>query len=239
MTDVLIIIFFVIFGATAILTILSLPGWIEIPEWYKQKLFVALILEVIASVLILFRSEIIGENNVADGINKIDPNTVLISSLQSSGGMNVHRPDSSSSVAVGVIPKDSLEKKGIFNSIEPSLWQSINNPVVKWERGSSGWYQATGSDIEGCPFAFEVYENKKGLPHYKIVNKQVDSIIYSSESRSVSDVFHTDNRLLHYYRDNQSFYMYRITEANPFSVNAPYVYVLQVKLEASLNGDDK
>lgn len=238
MTDILIIIFFVIFGATALLTILSLPGWINIPEWYKQKLFVALILEVVASVLILFRAEIIGENKTTDSGMKIDPNTVLMSSLQSSGSLNIHKLDSLIPVVIGIIPKDSLEKKGIFNSIEPSLWQSINNPIVKWEKGSSGWTKSSGSDIEGCPFVFEIYDGKKGT-HYRIVNKQVDSIIYTSESRSVTDVFGLDHRLLHYYRDNKYFYMFRITEANPYSATNPFVYVLQVKLEASLNGDDK
>ncbi len=44
-----------IFIATAILTIASLPGWIKIPSNYQKALFSALILEVIACVVILFK----------------------------------------------------------------------------------------------------------------------------------------------------------------------------------------
>lgn len=111
-----------------------------------------------------------------------------MSSLQSSGGLNIHKLDSLASIVIGIIPKDSLGKKGT---------------------------------------------------HYRIINKQTDSVVYSSDSRSVAYVFGIDNRLLHYYRDNKYFYMFRVTEANLYSTkNTPFVYVLQVKLEASLNGDE-
>ncbi len=42
--------FLVIFIATAILTLASLPGWIRIPEKYRSRLFAALLLQVIGSV---------------------------------------------------------------------------------------------------------------------------------------------------------------------------------------------
>lgn len=47
--------FLSIFIATAILTIASLPGWIKIPGNYQKALFSALILEVIACVVIMFK----------------------------------------------------------------------------------------------------------------------------------------------------------------------------------------
>lgn len=51
---VLIVVFIVIFLTTAILTICALPGWIKIPDNYLKILFSSLILEVIASVFLLF-----------------------------------------------------------------------------------------------------------------------------------------------------------------------------------------
>lgn len=46
--------FLAIFALTAILTLASLPGWINIPEWYRKKLFIALVLEVVGAVIMLF-----------------------------------------------------------------------------------------------------------------------------------------------------------------------------------------
>lgn len=45
------ILFIVIFAATAILAIISLPGWVNIPEWYRKRLFIALILEVVGVII--------------------------------------------------------------------------------------------------------------------------------------------------------------------------------------------
>ena len=51
--------FLAIFFATAIIGIASIPNWIKIPEWYRKRIFVALILEVIGVIIILFRQELI------------------------------------------------------------------------------------------------------------------------------------------------------------------------------------
>lgn len=54
MTDILGIIFLVIFSLTALITLASLPNWIHIDEKYKKPLFTSLILEVVGAVVILF-----------------------------------------------------------------------------------------------------------------------------------------------------------------------------------------
>jgi hypothetical protein len=61
--------FLVIFFATAVLGIASIPGWIVIPEWYRKRIFVALILEVVGAIIILFRQELISDE--ARGIPKV------------------------------------------------------------------------------------------------------------------------------------------------------------------------
>ena len=58
METALLIIFFTIFAATAILTICALPGWVKIPDKYLKVLFTSLLLEVAGSVIILFPKSI-------------------------------------------------------------------------------------------------------------------------------------------------------------------------------------
>ena len=57
--NILIYIFLAIFVLTAIITLCSLPGWIDIGEWYKKKLFLALILEVVGCIVLMFRNGVI------------------------------------------------------------------------------------------------------------------------------------------------------------------------------------
>ncbi len=51
--------FLIIFFATAIIGIASIPNWIKIPEYYRKRIFIALILEVVGVIIILFRQEMI------------------------------------------------------------------------------------------------------------------------------------------------------------------------------------
>ena len=55
MNTSIIVIFLIIFVATAAITLASLPGWIKIPEGYQKTLFTSLILEVVACVFLLFK----------------------------------------------------------------------------------------------------------------------------------------------------------------------------------------
>ncbi len=65
MLNILLTLFLFIFGATAVITLASLPGWITIPEKYRSRLFTSLLLEVIAAVILLFGNQFINvkENN--------------------------------------------------------------------------------------------------------------------------------------------------------------------------------
>ncbi len=56
--------FLIIFIATAILTLASLPEWIKIPDKYRKVLFTTLIVEVVGCVIILFKSTVIGEHKI-------------------------------------------------------------------------------------------------------------------------------------------------------------------------------
>ncbi|MFK7749948.1 MAG: hypothetical protein AB8B65_16260 [Kordia sp.] len=49
--------FLVIFFSTAIIGIASIPGWIKIPEWYRKRIFIVLVLEVIGVIIIYSQQE--------------------------------------------------------------------------------------------------------------------------------------------------------------------------------------
>lgn len=53
--QILIFTFIGIFVLTAIITLASLPGWIKLDEWYRKKLFLALIVEVVGIVVMVGR----------------------------------------------------------------------------------------------------------------------------------------------------------------------------------------
>lgn len=57
MNPILFYTFLGIFVVTAVLTLLSLPNWIKIPNNYKKVLFTSLIVEVIGCVILLFKQE--------------------------------------------------------------------------------------------------------------------------------------------------------------------------------------
>ncbi|MBL4655760.1 MAG: hypothetical protein JKY33_08050 [Bacteroidia bacterium] len=63
-TAILFYTFLSIFIATAILTLASLPNWINIPNNYKKILFSTLIVEVIGCVIILFKQELLAKIEV-------------------------------------------------------------------------------------------------------------------------------------------------------------------------------
>lgn len=49
--------FLTIFFATAVIGIASIPDWIKIPEWYRKRIFIALIIEVIGVIIIYSKQE--------------------------------------------------------------------------------------------------------------------------------------------------------------------------------------
>ncbi len=62
--------FLLIFFATAAIGIASIPDWIKVSEWYKKKIFTALILEVVGVIIILFNQEFI--NAGSKGVPTVD-----------------------------------------------------------------------------------------------------------------------------------------------------------------------
>ncbi len=75
--------FLVIFFATSVIGIAGIPGWIKIPEYYRKRIFIALILEVVGVIIILFRQEVM--TNDTDFTPKIEINDNNWVALNASG----------------------------------------------------------------------------------------------------------------------------------------------------------
>lgn len=77
MEQILFFTFLAIFVLTAIIALLSLPGWIKIHDKYRKKLFTCLILEVIACIVFLF-SDLLLNNNVKKKVEKLQTEYFLM-----------------------------------------------------------------------------------------------------------------------------------------------------------------
>lgn len=106
--SLLIYIFIGIFVLTALLTLASLPNWIKLDEWYRQKLFVALILEVIGIIVIAGR----GIFGVSDGQVYELPHNMNWVALYEDG--DAKQPElilkGSDKDSIVLLGKDSLDK---------------------------------------------------------------------------------------------------------------------------------
>ncbi len=83
MNTILIVVFLVIFIATAAITLCALPGWIKIPDNYLKILFSSLLLEVIACIILLFRMLVFGDDvphKCENSLSNKDPNWVILNS---------------------------------------------------------------------------------------------------------------------------------------------------------------
>lgn len=107
--DVLGYTFLAIFALTALMTLLSLPGWIPIPESYRKVLFKALLLEVIGAVIILFTNSFLKEPSTSTTYTLSDKNWVALNLddgriIQPT--LEVVAPDDTLSITLGLSPSD-------------------------------------------------------------------------------------------------------------------------------------
>ncbi|WP_053405799.1 hypothetical protein [Persicobacter sp. CCB-QB2] len=77
--------FLVIFFLTAVIGLLSIVGWVpKMDEWYRKRIFTALILEVVAVILLLFKNNFTGESPAKPILNCSVENWVA---LDEKGGL--------------------------------------------------------------------------------------------------------------------------------------------------------
>lgn len=242
--NILIFVFIAIFVGTALLTLLSLPEWIKINEWYKKKLFNALILEVVGAVVLLFTYLIEDKSEIEV---KTDPNQVVINRNtefkptwdSKSGDIEIGMQDTT--LVIGKVSSNEIFDLGLFNTIKTSTVDSKDYALMEF-RQQNNWRNTRGK-IDECPFEYEVYSNlEKGKLCYRIKDKATQKVLVDSSNSSKIDDFATDNRIHHVLRyDNPEmniteYYLYRITDANLQQGNL-YVQVLLLKIKPSLEKD--
>jgi len=247
--------FLVIFFATAILGILSLPGWVKIEEWYKKKLFLALILEVIGVIILVAKQDLIN-NDFDISISRNDwvalndsgllvnpehivtyQDTSIINNFGKQSftefkGLNFKIIDTGLSIrnsndkSFGSIKASDLERKGIFNSFE-YLDNELSYSYIKWEKIKNKRWQRIGKISE--QFELEVADYIGGT-YYIIKNIAEKSIVFNSKDQS-KDLFQEDNRIIHFHKHKNDYYFLRIAWADLDSKRKKYVHIVNVKMK--------
>jgi len=261
--DILIYGFLAIFFATAVLGIASIPGWIDIPEYYRKRIFIALILEVIGVIIILFKHEFIDEEAIAytppnisinqanwvalnsqgQLVNPVitvdDQDTIIskqlgrtsldpfkgLSAKVTEDGLNILNTDN---VNLATIKNTELKQLGLYNSIQmngSAISSEENYAYVKWGKQPGANWKARGQFLP--PFQLDVIDYAEGT-YYLITNTETGITVYDSRNSS-KNLFAVDNRIIHFLKHNNTYYLLRITQADLQS-DAKYVHVLNIKL---------
>ena len=261
--DILIYGFLAIFFATAVLGIASIPGWIEIPEYYRKRIFIALILEVIGVIIILFKHEFIDEeivvsqpprisinqsnwtaiNNRGELVNpvltiKVNDSTISQqlgnTSLEPFRGTSTQLTDegltvlNSDNERLAIVKNSELKQLGFYNSIQMSgsaISSEENYAYVKWNKKSGANWKARGQFLS--PFQLDVIDYAEGT-YYLITNTETNETVYDSRNSS-KNLFAVDNRIIHFLKHNNAYYLLRIAQADLQS-ETNYVHVLNIKL---------
>ena len=263
-SDLLFYTFIGIFIVTAILTLASLPGWINIPENYKKVLFSALLLEVVGCVILLFKQQVFTtievkpksdwialSTSTADIIHpEIHFNDSIIplgdSKLQAQEKMTSHEfrleQKDKNLVITGlkndlIYGKVRLDNIFLFNDIKSEgneITGSTNYRILKFSRENSGSWNMKGAFFAECPLKIEVAD-LKNQTIYKVTNSSTGKIEYTSEIES-KNVIDLDNRRLHLFKVNHSFYMIRITEADLTTGRRKtnFIHFMLIKLQPEL-----
>ena len=242
--NALLILIIVIFGLTAFLAIASIPDWIKISEWYKKKLFLALIIEIIA-LMLAYVSNILSDKNPKPEADRYNKEQVLdlLPSLEKKMFYVINNKDT-----LGKISIDDLTLPNLFNSIKYNSegYELDNHRLIKWEYKKGKW-SSSDNWISDCPYYIKISDDKRRTI-YEIREKNehdtVKPLYTSKESISDIDLFNRNNRKVHITeyvdkKDNQLYYsLFRIVDANLQSdstKNSRYVYISQMKITPILN----
>lgn len=217
--DVVLYTIIIIFACTAILALLSIPNWIKIEEWYKKKLFTALIIEVIAAVLATYTIVLNnkkGDSSTSETTEIVTPNENPVPFYTANDSTkHTKRPNFGNFKLAGF----SLD----------SIGDASNHAEIKWEKIKNGkWTEIrkygrpNTPAITGCPFFIIVKDtldsiSKKTITVYQIYKEGNSQPIVCSDKDGGNNwgINTNKNRILHCldYVDNQStcyaiFYIY-------------------------------
>lgn len=253
-----------IFLLTAIIGIGSLPDWIKIQEWYKKKIFIALILEVVGAIIILFNNLNTPKVDNYTGLNIRNINWVAVNEnaqfispeiaikdsmyegrlLESSFSQFKNlRPalekrmlliKNIDNKTIGEIPEESLEELGFFNEIE-----SDKSDISSSKNYSYISWEKDKND-EWVPLGesgtpFELeVYDENNKTKYNIVDTLTKEVMFNSDNKS-EYLFNVNNRINHFYSHNNKYYLIRIAFADLSNKKKKYVRVIYLRLNPILN----
>ena len=241
--NILIYIFLAIFVLTAVITLCSLPGWIDIGEWYKKKLFLALILEVVGCIVLMFR------NTVNPDIVEpcYDENTEIILKKEENNefGMewkdrNTFRVSYQDSIFIGNISTITVEDLGLTNQINTN-YGTINDYTLLDFRIDNGVWKNKQPNLAGSPIDFVIYNNDSNNCYRFTRNGETIPGFDFKEP----GIFDVNNRRLHIIdytdpKDNNKYYcFYKIVSADLSDQTNMFVRVVVFRINTTLKYNEK
>jgi len=246
---VLIVIFVVIFLATAVLTLCALPGWIKIPDNYLKVLFSSLILEVIATVFVVFNAVKPDNHKYEDGLRWVALNEegVVFQYDTSKWGMDLKTfsKRASNSASYRLVKKDGkylvMSDTNCIGKIENSFLKDSLNLFNDINLKEESFKTITYSKEEGSGWQLPPDES---LPEEWSLR-----IVVESSGYTISDIntriykktgtFDKYQRKLHSFKGSDgAFYLVRISGANNSNAsiqNFITFIIIRAKIEPKLN----
>ncbi|MDH6305373.1 hypothetical protein M2459_001826 [Parabacteroides sp. PF5-5] len=236
----------VIFGLTALLALASIPDWIKVSEWYKKKLFLALIIEVVALV-ITYSVGKFTDKGAGDlvPVKVADKETQLTPIPDNSKQFVYVLNNDKDTIGKFSVWHSNLREADIFNYIVKLSSDQGDYKLIKWQQMNNKWTTSLPDSacyIKGCPFYTKI-QFFNGLGGYQIYKKGEGTPQYCS---NIDDpgipVVDVDYRRLHLfeYKDEESgemrYVLFRVTDAdfNPDPPKRPYVHILQMRIRPVL-----
>ena len=236
---VLLIMIVAIFGLTAILALASIPDWIKVPEWYKKKLFLALIIEIVAIVL-----GYLGYKYFGNGSEKIDPTNYVerkkeqwLTAKPDSIMKFLYIQENDTFPPIGKLSINSLKCTKLFNAIDYD--QSNDHVLIKWEKVNNTW-RKTKDAITGCPLFIQVRDLNEypyGTAYDIVDSRNPDRAPKFSSADKAIEYFNESQRVVHIfdYIDQESgeqyYTLFRIVSANLSPGQTNHVYILQMRIK--------
>ncbi len=234
----------VIFGLTAILALLSIPDWIKISEWYKKKLFLALIIEVVAIVITYLAGMLTPSVNevVQSDVSHKDRKLVPIFE---SYDHDIFVSDASTKDTIGKFTMKDLQTAGFFNAID-STTALRDHVEIKWRKVNARWKNDRDSSqvnipyIKDCPYIIKVSDyNYNTIYRIYNINDLQNPVFCSDRDRLGNLGFNSGERGVHLfeYKDSKGviyYTLFRVTNARLKRGEEQFVNFVQIRIKAHL-----
>lgn len=238
--NILLIMVAVIFGLTAVLALASIPDWIKIPEWYKKKLFLALIIEIVAIVIAYLTSILPAEKEQTPKVVSPEINREQSLKLDFDSTKKDFYIVNEKKEAFGKFSIGDLEAYNVFNEIVCSPNRSDDSHIlVRWNQKNGGAWESSSDSIAGCPLYMKI-SDKNSQTIYEIINKNSSKEYEFTTKGKTDDYFNRNQRRVHIeeYTDTKNgklyYCLFRIVDAN-LQGDSKNVYVLQMRIAPYFN----